>query len=146
MFFIISASLIGSIIILTFGIIKKSKKFKKLSLLPLLIPFFSILLYLFWFEISLPNQKENTKNEYVGTYYLDGIKTNPKLILFKDKTFKIDTTKTLIFCCSGTWKTGMVNGFFGFYDLDGTLREFAYPSFGTINFNYMKSNELSFKK
>ena len=146
MFFIISTNLVGFVIILIFGIIKKSKKLKKLSLLPLSISSFLILLYLFWYGKVIPNQNENTKNEYVGTYYLDGIRTNPKLILFNDYTFKIDTTKTLNFCCSGTWKTGMVNGFFGFYDLDGTLRELAYPSFGTINFNHMESNKLSFKK
>ena len=137
---------LASIILIIIGFIKKSNRLKLLSLILGLITLIVLVANVFWYKVSIPNQNSLTAQEYSGTYYLDGIKSNPKLILKKDLTFQTDTISTLELYGQGTWKTGMVDGLFGFYNNLGQLVGFAYPSYGQLKFNYMQKDQVIFKK
>jgi len=137
---------LGFLALLIIGFIKKSKRLKLISLIPGLITLLILVINLFWYNISIPNQNTNIAKEYSGTYYLDGLKSNPKLILNNNLTYQIETVKALKIYGQGTWKTGMVDGMFSFYNKSGQLVGFAYPSYGQLKFNYMQKDQVIFKK
>jgi len=147
--------LIISLIVLLFGAIKKSSKLKKIALGIGIVSIMCFGLIAFWYMIAIPSFNNSEMEKFSGTYEIQRIekgidKTNSKLNLFTDGTYKFIGEENVGISKSGTWKTGGVDGHFEFYDENENLIEFASPFGGNGNekiiFNLYDSNEVRFVK
>jgi 4-amino-4-deoxy-L-arabinose transferase-like glycosyltransferase len=147
--------LIISLIVLLIGVNKKSSKLKKIALGIGIVPIMCFGLIAFWYIIAVPSFNNSEMEEFSGTYEIQTIekgtdKSNSKLNLFADGTYKYIGEENVRIAKRGTWKTGGIDGHFEFYDENENLIEFASPFGGNGNkkiiFNLYDSNEVRFVK
>jgi energy-coupling factor transporter transmembrane protein EcfT len=131
--------LLISLIILLIGIAKKSSKLKKIALGIGVVPILCFGLIFFWYAIVVPSFNNNQMEDFAGVYvphksateFLNEnviTKTELKLTLYSDGTYKFDGIKGIELEKKGTWKTGGIDGLFEFRDEYGRLSEWASPS------------------
>ena len=147
--------LLISLIVLLFGIFKKSQKLKKIAFGIGTVPIMCFGLIAFWYLIAVPSFNKSEMEEFSGTYEIQTVekgkeKTNTELNLFADGTYKVKGKENVGISKSGTWKTGGIDGQFEFYDENGNLIEYASQFGGNGNekiiFNLYESNEIRFIK
>ena len=143
--------LIASLVILLFGIIKKSSKTRKFAFVVGIVPFICFGLIAFWYGIAIPSFNKNEMKEFSGTYKIEELeKDSCNLKLLENGTYEFFGKTTLRLRKNGTWKTGGIDGQFEFYDNNDNLIEFASPFGGDgtlkIIFNLYESDEVRFEK
>jgi len=145
--------LLISLIVLLFGLFKKSQKLKKIAFGVGTIPIMCFGLIAFWYLIAVPSFNKSEMEEFSGTYKIQTIEkenTNTELKLFEDGTYSFNGKENVGLGKSGTWKTGGIDGQFEFYNENGNLIEFASQFGGNGNekiiFNLYDSNEIRFIK
>ena len=147
--------LLISLIVLLFGIFKKSQKLNKIAFGIGTVPIMCFGLITFWYLIAVPSFNKSEMEEFSGTYKIQIIekgkeKTNSELNLFSDGTYKFNGKENIRITKRGTWKTGGIDGQFEFYDENGNLIEYASQFGGNGNekiiFNLYDSNEVRFIK
>ena len=145
--------LLISLIVLLFGIFKKSQKLKKIAFGIGTVPIICFGLISFWYLIAVPSFNKSEMEEFSGTYKTETIekeKTNTELKLFEDGTYTFNGKENAGLAKSGTWKTGGIDGQFEFYNENGNLIKFASQFGGNGNekiiFNLYDSNEVRFIK
>lgn len=145
--------LLISLIVLLFGLVKKSQKLKKIAFGVGTIPIMCFGLIAFWYLIAVPSFNKSEMEEFSGTYKIQTIEkenTNTELKLFEDGTYSFNGKENVGLAKSGTWKTGGIDGQFEFYNENGNLIEFASQFGGNGNekiiFNLYDSNEIRFIK
>jgi energy-coupling factor transporter transmembrane protein EcfT len=130
--------LLISLIVLLIGI-AKVLKLKKIALGIGVVPILCFGLIFFWYAIVVPSFNNNQMEDFAGVYvphksateFLNEnviTKTELKLTLYSDGTYKFDGIKGIELEKKGTWKTGGIDGLFEFRDEYGRLSEWASPS------------------
>ena len=128
--------LLISLIVLLFGLVKKSQKLKKIAFGVGTIPIMCFGLIAFWYLIAVPSFNKSEMEEFSGTYKIQTIEkenTNTELKLFEDGTYSFNGKENVGLAKSGTWKTGGIDGQFEFYNENGNLIEFASQFGGNGN-------------
>lgn len=157
LFFILVGGIffIISLIFFLLGAVKKSSKLKKIASVIGFFPILCFVLFVSWYTIAIPSFNNTQMEKFSGTYEIETIakgieKTNTKLNLFTDGTYKFIGDKNVGIAKSGTWKTGGIDGRFEFYDENENLIEFAsaFRDNGNekIIFNLYDLNEIRFIK
>jgi hypothetical protein len=135
--------LLISLIVITFGLAKKSRKLKKIGLGIGIVPLFCFGIIAYYYLIAVPSLNNSQMEEFSGTYLLansaqqllkmNGFSENPKLTLNPDGTYQFDSIPGLGLGKRGLWKTGGIDGQFEFHDENGSLMEWGMPNGGGNN-------------
>ncbi len=137
-FFILVSAVFVLLVIVFFivGNVKKDNQIIKVSFLTLVFPVLIFTSLIYWYAIEVPLKEKELVREYYGSYIicessfhnlftLNRVVKQHELLLSLDGAVKFDSIPNFNMPIKGSWKIEEIDGDFGFYGVDGSLKLIA---------------------